>query len=78
MSHAAFKYAAVGNPLYHIMGIICGRKLLRITFFAVVSEKTFATQANLIYKNSDQDKKRKKTFANASRFAKFVKLFFRG
>ena len=34
----------------------------------------FRNSGNLIYKNSDRDKKCKKTFTNASRFAKFAKL----
>ena len=65
------------NDYYCIMEIIRGRKASRIAFFAVVHEKTFAIQA-ISYKNSGQDKKCKKTFANASRFAKFAKLFFHG
>ena len=63
--------------IYRIMGIICGRKVSRIAFFAVVHEKIFAIQVISLYKNSGRDRKCKKTFANASRFAKFVKLFFR-
>ena len=55
------------------MGIICERKVLQITFFAVVCEKTLTIQA---ISNSSQDKKSKKTFANASRFAKFTNVFF--
>ena len=54
------------------------KKSLRIAFFAVVCEKTFAIQVISLYKNSGQDRKCKKTLANASRFAKFAKLFFRG
>ena len=53
------------------------KKSSRIAFFAVVCEKTFAIQVISLYKNSSQDRKCKKTLANASRFAKFVKLFFR-
>ena len=33
---------------------------------------------NLMYKNSSQDKKCKKTFTNTSRFTKFMNFFFRG
>ena len=40
------------------------------------SQENFQDSGNLIYKNSGQDKKCKKTFANASRFAKFTNLFF--
>ena len=65
------------NNRYRITGIIRGRKVSRIVFFSVVREKTFAIQVILLYKNSSQDRKCKKTFANASRFAKFAKLFFR-
>ena len=54
------------------------KKSLRIAFFAVVREKTFAIQVISLYKNSGQDRKCKKTLVNASRFAKFTKLFFRG
>ena len=60
------------------MEIIHGRKVSRIAFFAVVRKKTFAIQVISLYKNSGRDRKCKKTFANASRFAKFAKLFFRG
>ena len=63
---------------YRITGIIRGRKVSRIAFFAIVREKTFAIQVISLYKNSGRDRKCKKTFANASRFAKFAKLFFRG
>ena len=42
------------------------------------SRENFRDSGNLIHKNSGRDKKCKKTFANASRFAKFAKLFFRG
>ena len=43
------------------------------------SRENFRDSGNLIiYKNSGRDRKCKKTFANASRFAKFMKLFFRG
>ena len=62
--------------IYRITGIIRGRKVSRIAFFAVVCKKTFAIQVISLYKNSGQDRKCKKTFANASRFAKFAKLFF--
>ena len=31
--------------IYHITGIVHGRKVSRIAFFAVVREKTFAIQA---------------------------------
>ena len=62
---------------YRITGIIRGRKVSRFAFFAVVREKTFAIQAISYNKNSGRYKKCKKTFANTSRFAKFVKLFFR-
>ena len=31
--------------IYRILGIICGRKVSRITFFAIVHEKTFMIQA---------------------------------
>ena len=64
--------------IYRITGIIRGRKVLQIAFFAVVREKTFAIQVISLYKNSGQDRKCKKTFVDASRFAKFAKLFFRG
>ena len=40
--------------------------------------ENFRDSVNLIYKHSGRDKKCKKTFMNASRFAKFAKLFFRG
>ena len=42
------------------------------------SRENFRDSGNLIYKNSGRDKKCKKTFAIASRFAKFAKLFFHG
>ena len=51
---------------YCITGIIRGRKVLRIAFFAVVREKTFVIQVISLYKNSSRDRKCKKTFANAS------------
>ena len=63
---------------YRITGIIHGRKVSWVTFFAVVREKTFAIQVISLYKNSSRDRNCKKTFANPSRFAKFAKLFFRG
>ena len=40
------------------------------------SQENFCDLGKLIYKNSDWDKKCKKTFANASRFAKFTNFFF--
>ena len=64
--------------VYRITGIILRRKASQIAFFAVVREKTFAIQVISLYKNSGQDRKCKKTFANASQFTKFAKLFFRG
>ena len=42
------------------------------------SRENFCDSGNLIYKNSSQDKKYKKAFANASRFAKFENFFFHG
>ena len=54
------------------------KKSFAIAFFAVVREKTFAIQVISLYKNSSQDIKCKKTFANVSRFTKFAKLSFRG
>ena len=66
----------MGSSAYK--GIIRGRKVSRITFFAIVHEKTFAIQAISYIKIPSWDKKYKKTFVNASRFAKFVNFFFRG
>ena len=39
-------------------------------------QENFCNSGKLIYKHSGQDKKCKKTFANASIFAKFVNFFF--
>ena len=60
------------------MEIIRGRKVSRITCFAIVRENTFVIQVISYIENSSQDKKSKKTFANASRFAKFMNFFFCG
>ena len=52
MVFSVIAYGAVLNmhlfvfcSCYHISGIIRGRKVLQITFFAIVREKTFAIQA---------------------------------
>ena len=63
---------------YRISGIIHGRKVLRITFFTIVREKTFAIQTIIFIKVPAEVKKCKKTFVNAFRFAKFTNFFFRG
>ena len=52
------------------------KKSFVICLLCCSSLENFCDSGNLIYKNSGQDKKCKKTFANASRFAKFMKLFF--
>ena len=46
----AAKGLAVLHVKHRITGIICGRKVLRISFFAIVHEKTFAIQAILYIK----------------------------
>ena len=63
--------------IYCITGIIRGRKVLRITFFAIVHEKTFVIQT-ISYINILAKLKSAKSidFANASRFAKFANFFF--
>ena len=40
------------------------------------SQENLRDLGNLMYKNSSQNKKRKKTFTNVSRFAKFVNFLF--
>ena len=50
-----------------------------VNFFLCHSlQENFHDSGNLIYKNSGQDKKCQKTFAIASRFAKFANFFFYG
>ena len=54
------------------------KKSFAICLLCRSSQENFRDSGNLMYKNSGLDKKCKKTFANASRFTKFVKLFFHG
>ena len=75
-SHNYFQPYSI-NIVYRITGIVCGRSFANC-LLCHSSLENFRDSGNLIYKNSGQDKKCKKTFVNASRFAKFMKLFFRG
>ena len=45
MSRSLGDYACSSGALYRITGIIRGRKVSRITFFAIVREKTFTIQS---------------------------------
>ena len=46
----------VQHSMYRITGIIRGRKVSRIAFFAVVHEKTFVIQVISLYKNPGRDR----------------------
>ena len=68
-------HQATGSSyIYRITGIICGRKVLQIAFFAVVRKKTFVIQVISLYRDSGRGGgwDIRKCFRDDSRYLVFV------